>query len=166
MRALTTAASMVRHSSGALAEAFLLAILIAALLLVLAPVSQQADFLAGTQPVAAGRGGGHGGGGGGGSGGGECRGKKCTTPTAQVTVTPNPVPSYSEFSITGCGYTPGVGLQFNLYSASGTAIWGGTADTSGCIASVSGWANAPGSARLDVLEGSVTLVATTTFTIE
>jgi hypothetical protein len=86
--------------------------------------------------------------------------------TATAIVTPSPVPAYSTFRVTGCGYRPGVGLQFNLYAPGVTSVWGGTADAAGCLSNVEGWANAPGSARLDVLENSTTRVATTTFTIQ
>jgi hypothetical protein len=103
------------------------------------------------------------GGGGGGHGGG---GKPGGTLTAQAVVAPNPVPAYSRFSITGCGYKPSVGLQFTLYAPDSTNVWGGSADANGCLVNASGWANAPGSARLDVLEGSVTRVASTTFEIK
>ena len=98
------------------------------------------------------------------SGGGKHGGG--VTGTATLSLSPNPVPAYSTFQITGCGYTPSAGLQFNLYATGVTAVWGGTADSSGCLANVSGWANAPGSARLDVLEGSVTLVASKSFMIQ
>jgi hypothetical protein len=102
--------------------------------------------------------------GGGGKGGGKPGGSG--TLTGQVVVSPNPVPAYSQFRITGCGYVPNGGVQFNLYSAGGTAVWGGVVDASGCLYNASGWANSAGSARLDVLAGSVTTVASTTFTIK
>jgi len=82
-----------------------------------------------------------------------------------LTVAPNPVPSYSDFQYSGCGYTPGAGVQFNLYAPGVTHIWAQTADSGGCITGFS-WASAPGSARLDALAGSTTLVASTTFTIQ
>jgi len=88
-----------------------------------------------------------------------------TTLTATVVVAPSPVPAYSTFTITGCGYKPNAGLQFNLYAPGGTAVWGGMADANGCLVNGSGWANAAGSARLDVLEGSITKVASISFTI-
>ena len=103
----------------------------------------------------------------GGGGGGKGKpGGGGTTLTATATVTPSPVPAYSTFHVTGCGYKPGVGLQFNLYAPGVTSVWGGTADSAGCLSNVEGWANAPGSARLDVLENSTTRVASTTFTIQ
>ena len=86
--------------------------------------------------------------------------------TATVAVSPNPVPGYSTFQITGCGYTPSVGVQLNLYAPGVTAVWGGMADATGCLYNATGWANAPGSARLDVLAGSTTVVASVTFTIQ
>jgi hypothetical protein len=101
--------------------------------------------------------------GGGGKGGGKPGGG--ATPTAQVFVAPNPVPAYSEFRITGCGYTPNAGVQFNLYAPGVTAVWGGMVDGNGCLFNAVGWANSPGSATLDVLLNSVTRVGTTTFTI-
>jgi hypothetical protein len=96
--------------------------------------------------------------------GGGHHGGKGGTMTATVVVSPNPVPAYSTFQITGCGYTPDAGVQFNLYTATATAVWGATADSNGCL-NTGGWANAPSSATLDVLEGSVTKVASTTFKI-
>lgn len=98
-----------------------------------------------------------------GKGGGK---KPGVTPLpATVVVAPNPVPAYSTFQITGCGYKPNTGVQFTLYAPGVTAVWGGTADGSGCLVNASGWANAAGSAKLDVLEGSVTKVASVSFTI-
>jgi hypothetical protein len=88
------------------------------------------------------------------------------TGTATLAVSPNPVPAYSTFQISGCGYTPSAGVQFNLYAPGVTAVWGGIADSSGCLFNAEGWANASGGARLDVLAGSTTLVASQTFTIQ
>ncbi|HVL53581.1 MAG TPA: hypothetical protein VM344_04920 [Vitreimonas sp.] len=62
MRAVSTAASVVRHSLGAVGEALLIAAIIAALLLALAPVYKPADFLAGTGSAQAAKGGNGGGG--------------------------------------------------------------------------------------------------------
>jgi hypothetical protein len=111
-------------------------------------------LIAGSVFAAKGGNGGHGKPGGGGG-----------TLTATLTVAPNPVPSYSDFQYSGCGYTPGAGVQFNLYAPGVTHIWAQTADSGGCITGFS-WASAPGSARLDALAGSTTLVASTTFTIQ
>ena len=101
-----------------------------------------------------------------GSGGHGHKGGGGTTGTATLVVSPNPVPAYSTFQITGCGYQPGVGVQLNLYAPGGMAVWGGVADSGGCLYNATGWANAPGSARLDVLAGSTTVVASLTFTIQ
>jgi hypothetical protein len=101
-------------------------------------------------------------------GGGTCHGKKCSPSVvgdATLVVSPNPAAAYSDFQYSGCGYTPNVGVQFNLYAPGVTHIWAQTADGSGCLTGFS-WASAPGSARLDALEGSTTLVASTTFTIQ
>ncbi len=57
MKALSSATGVVRHTLGAAAEALLLAAIIAALLIALAPVYAPAGFLSGTQGVDAGRGG-------------------------------------------------------------------------------------------------------------
>ena len=100
----------------------------------------------------------------GGTGGGKHHGG--VTGSATLVVSPNPVSSYSSFQATGCGYTPSVGLQFTLYSTGVTAVYGGTSDSSGCLSNVVLWANAPGSARLVVLERSVTKVASTSFMIQ
>jgi hypothetical protein len=134
--------SVLNHSVQAVLEGALIAMLVVAL-------------MAGT--AVAGRGGGGAKGGGGKPGG---------TLTAQVVVSPNPVPAYGTFTMTGCGYTPNVGLQFNLYAPGSTSVWGGTADGNGCLMNPTGWAGAAGSARLDVLERSVTRVASTTFEIK
>ena len=87
------------------------------------------------------------------------------TLTAKVAVSPNPVPAYSEFQATGCGYTPTVGVQFTLHAPGVTAVYGGIVDGNGCLYNAVLWANAPGSATLDVL-ASGTKVASTTFTIQ
>jgi len=54
MRAVSTVASGLRHSAVAIAEALLVAAIIAGLLLALSPVYQPADFLAGTESAQAG----------------------------------------------------------------------------------------------------------------
>jgi hypothetical protein len=131
------------HSWKALLEGALISLLVVGL-------------IAGT--AFAGRGGQSTGGGKGHNGGG--------TLTATVRVSPNPVPANSEFTISGCGYLPGKGVQFNLYLSGGTAVWGGMADGNGCLTNAVGWASDAGSARLDVLEGSTTKVASTTFSIQ
>jgi hypothetical protein len=135
--------SIFSHSAQAIAEGALISLLVVGL-------------MAGTAFAAkpTGSGGGHGHKGGGGS-----------TGTATLVVSPNPVPAYSDFQYSGCGYTPDVGVQFNLYAPGVTQVWAQTTDSAGCITGFS-WASAPGSARLDALEGSTTLVASTTFTIQ
>ncbi len=138
--------SVLKHSSQAVLEGAIVATLVVGL-------------LAGTALAGKPTGGGSTGGGGHHKPGG-------TNSTATVLVAPDPVPAYSTFQITGCGYTPSTGVQFNLYASGGTAVWGGMADANGCLTNGSGWANAAGSARLDVLAGSVTVVASRTFTIQ
>jgi hypothetical protein len=130
------------HAAGAILEGALVALLITGLL-----VGSAFAKGGGSTPT---RGGHHGGG----------------SMTATVSVSPNPVPAFSEFVLRGCGYTPGAGVQFNLYEQGGVAVWGGLADASGCLTNASGWSAGAGSARLDVLQGSTTLVASTTFTIK
>ena len=72
MRVVSALASTTRHSVGAVAEALLVAAIIAALLLAFAPVYQPADFLAGTESAQAAKGGNGGGAkGGDGKGGGK-----------------------------------------------------------------------------------------------
>jgi hypothetical protein len=107
-------------------------------------------FAKGGRPSGGGGGHGHGGGGSG---------------TATVAVNPNPAAAYSQFSITGCGYVPNAGVQFNLYTTTATSVWGDTADSSGCL-HATGWANSAGSSKLDVLQSSTTLVASMTFMVQ
>jgi hypothetical protein len=133
--------SVLTHAGEALFEGFLIALLVVGLMV-------------GTTFAARGGGGGHQKPGSGSNG------------TATVSVAPNPVPAYSTFAITGCGYTPSAGVQFTLYAPGGTAVWGGIADANGCLTGATGWANAAGSAKLQVLEGSVTVVATKNFMIQ
>jgi hypothetical protein len=135
--------SVFSHSAQAIAEGALIALLVVGLM---ASTAFAAKPTAGT--------GSHGHKGGGG-----------TTGTATLVVSPDPVPANSDFQYSGCGYTPDVGIQFNLYAPGVTHIWAQTADNAGCVTGFS-WASAPGSARLDALEGSTTLVASTTFTIQ
>ncbi len=135
--------SVLTHSAQAILEGAIIATLVVGLL--------AGTAFAGKPGGAAGGGGHHKPGGG--------------TLTATVVVSPNPVPANSSFGITGCGYTPSAGVQFNLYAPGVTAVWGGMADGSGCLVNASGWASASGNAKLDVLEGSVTVVASRTFTI-
>lgn len=89
-----------------------------------------------------------------------------TGSTATVSVSPNPVPAYSEFQAVGCGYPANAGVQLNLYTSDVTAVYGGIVDANGCLYNAWLWANAPSSAKLDVLLNSKTLVASTTFTIQ
>jgi hypothetical protein len=104
---------------------------------------------------------------GGGGGGGGNHGKPGSgTGTATVSVSPNPVPSYSEFQATGCGYAPNVGVQFTLYAPGVTAVYGGIVDGNGCLYNAVLWANAPGSATLNVMASSGTRLASVTFTIQ
>ena len=140
--------SVLTHSAQAVAEGALIALLVVGL-------------AAGTTFAAKGGGGGGGTGGHGKPGGGGSAG------TATLVVSPNPVPASSNFLVTGCGYTPGAGVQFNLYAPGSTSVWAMTANSSGCLPTGYGWApGTPGTARLDALQGSVTLVASTTFTIQ
>jgi hypothetical protein len=134
--------SILKHSSQAILEGALIAALVVGL-------------VAGTAFAARGGGGSH-----------KPRGGGGVTGNATLVVAPNPVPAYSSFQATGCGYTPNAGLQFTLYSTGVTAVYGGTADGGGCLSNVELWANAAGSARPDVLEGSVTKVASTSFMIQ
>ena len=82
-------------------------------------------------------------------------------------VSPNPVPAYSAFQITGCGYAPSTGVQFNLYSTGGTSVWGGMADSNGCLTdSTAAGRMGPGARSSMCLAGSVTVVASETFTVQ
>ena len=136
--------SIFTHSAQAIAEGALISLLVVGLIAGTAFAGKPA---AGT--------GGHKGGGGGGTGG-----------TATLVVSPNPVPAYTEFNITGCGYKPNVGIKFVLYTSDVTSVQGGQTDAGGCILNAVGWANAPGTARLEAWVNSVTLTATASFTIQ
>ena len=138
--------SVFSHSAQAIAEGALISLLVVGLM---------AGTAFAAKPTAGTGGGGHGKPGGGGSGG-----------TATLVISPNPVPANSTFRLTGCGYGAGAGLQFNLYAPGVTAVWGGTADSSGCLSNAEGWASAAGSARVDVLLNSTTVVASKSFTIQ
>jgi hypothetical protein len=135
--------SVLTHSALAVVEGALIALLVV-------------GMMAGTTFAAKNTAGGHGKPGGGGSAG-----------TATLVVSPNPVSTSSNFLVSGCGYTPGGGVQLNLYAPGSTSVWAVTANGSGCLPTGYGWApGTPGGARLDALQGSVTLVASTTFTIQ
>ncbi len=98
-----------------------------------------------------------------------CHGKRCSSGgsgTAALVVSPNPVPAYSAFQIAGCGYTPSVGIKFVQYASDATGVFGGMTDSAGCLVNAVGWANAPGTVRLEAWENSVTLAASTSFTIQ
>ena len=101
--------SVITHSAQAVAEGALIALLVV-------------GMMAGTTLAAKNTAGGHGKPGGGGSGG-----------TATLVVSPNPVPTNTSFRITGCGYTPNVGIKFVQYNPDGTAVFGGMTDAAGCV---------------------------------
>ena len=131
--------SAVSHTAHSVGQGALVALLVAGL-------------AAGTTFAAKGGGGGHHGGG--------------LAPGATVGVSPNPVSAFSSFAIAGCGYTPGAGVQFSFYAPDGARAWAGTVDGTGCLTNAEGWANSSGTAKLDVVGGGVTVVASTSFTIQ
>jgi hypothetical protein len=134
--------SIFTHSAQAIAEGALISLLVVGLIAGTAFAAKPAASTGGHK-------------GGGGTGG-----------TATLVVSPNPAAAYSEFKITGCGYKPNVGIKFVLYAADVTAVQGGQTDAGGCILNAVGWANAPGTARLEAWVNSVTLTATASFTIQ
>ena len=136
--------SVLSHSAQAILEGALISVLV---------VSLMAGTAFAAKPTA-------------GTGGHSHKGGGGTTGTATVAVSPNPVPAYSEFQATGCSYTPNVGVQFTLYLPGGTAVYGGMVDGNGCLYNAVLWANAPGSATLDVLNASGTRLASITFSIQ
>ncbi len=79
-------------------------------------------------------------------------------------VSPAIVPAHSQFGISGSGFTPGAGIQVNLYAPGITSVQGVAADSLGNISGVEASAGAPGSATVEALDGS-TVVARLTFQI-
>jgi hypothetical protein len=140
MRALTTAASIVRHSSGALAEAFLLAILIAALLMALAPMAQPASDLSGAGTALAGKGG---------QGGG---GRHAAMLTCAVS--PDPASVGEVYTVTGTGYPTNHQFAVQVTNSYGTMVLFTAADESGAM-SVSGFAAWPGGYTVTVVDNSL-----------
>jgi hypothetical protein len=136
--------SVLSHSTQALIEGALISLLVVGLM---------AGTAFASKPTSSGSGG-HKGGGGGSAG------------TATLVVSPNPVATNSDFRVSGCGYKPSAGVQLNLYAPGTTSVWAVTADSAGCLPLGYGWApGTAGTATLKALEGSVTVVASTTFQI-
>jgi hypothetical protein len=67
------------------------------------------------------------------AGGGHHGGGQTGGGAATLSVSPNPVPAYSFFHISGCGYVPGEGVTLNLWTSSAVATTGTVAGADGCI---------------------------------
>ena len=103
---------------------------------------------------------------GGGGGGGKGGGKPGGTLTAQVVVSPNPVPAYSTFTLTAVATSQTSASSSTCTRPASPPSGAALIDGNGCLLDATGWASSPGSAQVDVLEGSVTRVASTTFEIK
>lgn len=87
----------------------------------------------------------------GGSGGGKGHGGSSSTAT--LLVSPNPVPAFSWFEVTGCGYVPGETVQLSLWTSSAITSRVSVASSTGCIALP--WeANSAGSYTLKAATGA------------
>jgi len=109
MRAVSTVASGLRHSAVAVAEALIVAAIIAGLLLALSPVYQPADFLAGTESAQAAKG-----------------GRAASRAAAGLTSSCNPCTAGSVVQFTGSGFDPSEAKAIlNLAGAwTATAVYG------------------------------------------
>lgn len=109
MRAVSHSMSFVRHGLGAVLEGLLVAVILAALLLALSPVSNDARRLADTGTAAAG---GH------------------TRYTGTLTATPSTVQVGGSFTVSGCGYDTKLG---NVIVSFVGGSWGSPLDSRGCF---------------------------------
>ena len=91
------------------------------------------------------------------------------TSSATLTVSPNPVPAYSTYHISGCGYALGVTVLLNMVQGDGAiAATGAVPGSDGCIG-IDWNTNAPGTYTLKAYQqpwgAKPNLVASTTFAV-
>ena len=109
MRAVSHSMSFIRHGLGAVLEGLLVAAILAALLLALSPVSNDARRLADTGTAAAG---GH------------------SRYTGTLTATPRELRAGDYFTVSGCGYDTKLG---NVKIGFTGGSWGSPLDSKGCF---------------------------------
>jgi len=68
---------------------------------------------------------------------------------ATLKASPNPIPAWSEYSLSGCGYV--TGKQVTIVINNGTFFSAGL-DSSGCLLPVSWWTSGPGSYRINAYQ--------------
>lgn len=126
MKAVSTAASSMRHAFGALFEATLIAAIIGTLIFGAASLAGIPP--AGADSVFAARGGngGSGGGGNGGGGGNSAQARYAGT----LTATPNVLHAGDFFTVSGCGYDTSLG---NVIVGFTGGSWGSPLDENGCF---------------------------------
>ena len=72
---------------------------------------------------------------------------------ATLSVSPDPVAPYAQFTVSGCGYAASSTVRLVLTAPGGTAFWGAFTDSAGCVSSVGTATPNTGSATLDAFEG-------------
>lgn len=77
-----------------------------------------------------------------------------STSAATCSVTPNPVPLGSQYTIAGAGYAPNEILQEWVNGGSGTSVFFGGADANGNLSIAAGWANQTGAYSVTVKDAS------------
>lgn len=82
------------------------------------------------------------------------KGKSLGTSAATCTVTPNPVPLGSQYTIAGSGYAANENLQEWVNGGNGTSVFLGGADASGNLSIAAGWANQTGAYTVTVKDAS------------
>ena len=160
MRAMTTVASLGRHSFSAVIEALIILAIVITLALG-AALANGTGSPAGADPVfAAHSGGSHAGGGGGG-------GKPPRGSSATLSVTPNPVAAGgSVYSVTGGGYGAGAMVAVNLATPGCCLAFNVLADSTGHI-SFETTTNGAGTYTVKTYKyGTTTLLASKTFTVQ
>jgi hypothetical protein len=131
MRAVSTAASGIRHVLGATAQSILIVAIIAALLVAYAAATN-------TRPGGAIR-------------ALAARGGASAGSTATLTVSPNPVAAWSSFEGSGCGYRTGKQVNINVSGPSWNAGFPVGVDASGCI-SFQFWVDGPGTYSVTAMQ--------------
>lgn len=85
-----------------------------------------------------------------------------TSTAATLKASPNPVPAWSQYSLSGCGYVTGKQVSFVVNT---TEFFATAVDSNGCLVPVKWWVSGPGSYRIDAFQRlrgrKQTLMATT-----